>query len=45
MAVAVTVTILLGIGVLLMSVPKIDYFAHKLHHTHVLEDWSRDEED
>jgi membrane protein YdbS with pleckstrin-like domain len=44
LAVAVTAAIVLGICVLLMSVPKFWEFAHKMRQTHVLEDWSRDED-
>ncbi|ASJ01222.1 hypothetical protein A3K92_06870 [Thermococcus gorgonarius] len=40
LAVAVSAVIVLGIGVLLMSIPKFWDFADKMRHTHILEDWN-----
>ena len=40
LAVAVVAVIVLALGVLLMSIPRFWDFAHKMRHTHVLEDWN-----
>ena len=45
LAVAVAAVIFLGVGVLLMAIPKFWDFADRMRHTHVLEDWNGKDDD